>query len=109
MTKSIVVRNAETNRVAKQIAHGSSGRVDRGLAEPNVIKAVRIEPGTVHAGDPAVEVGDACDHRRPGLGRQVLVRTIVAARMEAEATTMVHVGYSTTLQVGLSDGALNRT
>ena len=73
------------------------------------IKAIRIEPGAVHAGDPAIEVGDAGDHRRPGLGRQVLVRPIVAARMEAQAATMVHVSYSATLQVGLNDGALNRT
>ena len=38
----------------------------------------------------AIEIGDAGDHRRPGLGRQVLVRPIVAARMEAQAAAMVH-------------------
>ena len=37
------------------------------------------------AGDPAIEIGDAGDHCRPGLGRRVLVRTIVAARVEAQA------------------------
>jgi hypothetical protein len=29
--------------------------------------------------------------------------------MEAEAATMMHVQYSSTLQVNLNDGALNRT
>ena len=102
-------RHAEANCVAEQVAHGSSWRVDRSLAEPNAIKAVRIEPGAVHAGDPAIEVGDAGDHRRPGFGRQVLVRPIVAARMEAQAATMVHVGYSATLQIRLDHGPLDRT
>ena len=59
-------------------------------AEP--IKAVRIEPGAMHAGDPAIEVGDAGDHRRPGLGRQVLVRRDSRqTRMEAQGCPVVHV------------------
>ena len=40
-------------------------------------------------GDPAVEIGDARDHRRPGLGRRVVVRAIVAARVEAQAAGFV--------------------
>ena len=87
----VVIRHAEANRVAEQVAHRTSRRVDRRLAEPYPVKAIRIEPGAVHAGDPAIEVGDAGDHRRPGLGRQVLVRPIVAARMEAQAAVVVHV------------------
>jgi hypothetical protein len=63
-------------------------------------------PGAVHAGDPASEVSDAGDHRRPGL---VLVWPIVAARMEAETATMVHASYSATSQIGLHHGAFDRT
>ena len=43
----------------------------------------------MRAGDPAVEIGDAGDHRRPGLGRRVVVWPIVAARVEAQAAGFV--------------------
>jgi hypothetical protein len=48
---------------------------------------VWIEPGAVRAGDPSIEVGDGGDHRRPGFGRRMLIRSIVATRMEAQAAT----------------------
>jgi hypothetical protein len=79
------------------------------LAESNAIKAVWIEPGAVHAGDLASEVGDAGDHRRPSLGRQMLVRPIVATWVEAKAATVVHASYSAASQIGLHDGAFDRT
>src|SRR5712675_3654929 len=81
--------------------------VNRSLAEPNAIKAVWIEPGAMHAGDAAIEVGDAGNHRRPGLRRQVLVRSIIAARMEAQAATVVHVGNSASPEIGLDHGPLD--
>ena len=56
-----------------------------------------------------VEIGDAGDHRRPGFGRQMFVRPIVAAWMEAQAATMVDVGYSATLQIRLDHSPLDRT
>src|SRR5262249_16742429 len=81
----------------------------RSLAEPNPIKAIRIEPCAMHTGDSAIKVGDASYHRRPGLGRQVLIGAIIAAWVEAQAATMVHVGYSSTLQVSRNDGTVDRT
>ena len=62
----------------------------------------------MHAGDPTVEVGDAGNHRRPGLGWKVFVRSIVAARMEAQAAAMIHLGYSPTLQIGFDHGSFYR-
>ena len=35
-------------------------------------------------GDLAVKIGDGGDHRRPSLGRRVIVRPVIAARMESE-------------------------
>ena len=104
-----VVHHAEPNSIAEQVAHGASWRIDRSLAEPNAIEAVWIEPGAVHAGDPTIEIRDAGDHRRPGFGRQMVVGPIVAARMEAQAATMVDAGYSAALQVRFSHCPLDRT
>src|SRR6476620_7974601 len=103
-----VVHHAEANSVAKQVPHGPPWRVDRSLAEPDAIKAVWIEPGAVHAGDPSIEVGDAGYHRRPGFSRQMIVRPIVATWVEAEAATMVDVGYSATLQIRLDHRPFDR-
>ena len=47
-----VIRHAEADGIAEQIAHRPSRRIDRRLAEPIAIEALRIEPGAVHAGDP---------------------------------------------------------
>ena len=61
-----IARHAEADGVAEEMAHRAARRVDRRLAA-----AGRVEPGAMGAGDPAVEIGDGCDHRRPGLGRRV--------------------------------------
>ena len=42
-----------------------------------------IEPGSVCAGDPSIEIGNAGDHCRPGLGRCVLVGPVIATRVKA--------------------------
>ena len=60
-----VARHAEADRIAEKIAHRPSWRIDRCLAEP-LRSSRRVEPGAVHPGDRAVEIGDGGDHRRPG-------------------------------------------
>ena len=106
--KHVIVRHAKTYRIAKQVAHRTPRRVDRSFAEPYPVKSIRIKPCPMHTGDPAIEVGDAGNHRRPGLGRKVLVMPIVAARMEAQAATVVHVDNSPTMQIGLDHGSFDR-
>jgi len=43
----------------------------------------------MHAGDAAVEIGDGGDHGRPSLGRRVLVRPIITARVEPQRVGVV--------------------
>ena len=72
-------------------------------------EAVRIEPGAVHAGDPAIEIGDG---RRSSPARSrsaVLVGAIVAARMEAQAASHGTRRHAATPQVRLNDGARDRS
>lgn len=63
----------------------------------------------MHARDSAIKVGDATDHRWPGLGRKVLIRSVVTTRMETQAAAMVHTHYSTTKQIGFNDGPVDQT
>jgi hypothetical protein len=70
--------------MAEEAANGPSRRVDRCFAE-----AVRRKPGTMCAGDLAVEIGDGGDHRRPPLSRRTVVRAIVAARVISQSTGIV--------------------
>src|SRR3546814_3326779 len=67
------------DRMAEEIAHCPPRCVDWRLAVP-----FGAEPCAMYARDPAVEIGDGRDHRRPGLGRRMLVRPVVAAWMDAE-------------------------
>ena len=50
-------------------------------------------------GDPATKISDGGDQRRPGLGRAVGVRAIVAARMEAKWVTFGHSHDTTAMQI----------
>src|SRR4051812_30505278 len=75
-----LVSRTEADRVAEKVTHGPARGIDRRLVVPG-----RIEPGAVRAGDAALEVGNSRDHRRPDFGRSICVRTIIAARMEAQA------------------------
>ena len=54
-------------RVAEETAHRPPRRLDRRLAV-----AGRVEPGAMHAGDLAVEIGDGGDHRGPDLKRRTI-------------------------------------
>ena len=62
----------------------------------------------MNAGDRAAEIGDGGDHRRPGFGGHVWMRTIVAARMEAEASGFVQSRNAASVQIRLCDCARNR-
>ena len=53
------------------------------------MEAIGVEPGAVRAGDAPIEIGDTGDHRGPSLGRRVLVRAIVAARVKAQRAVSV--------------------
>ena len=59
-------------------------------------------------GDPATKISDGGDQRRPGLGRAVGVRAIVAARMEAQRVTVGHSHNAAAVQIGLHQGARDR-
>ncbi len=65
-------------------------------------------PGAVRAGDRAAEIGDGSDHCRPGFGRCVLVRAIVAARMKAEAAGSVQSRNPASPQIRFCACARNR-
>lgn len=54
------------------------------------------------------EHGDLLDVRWPSLDRQVLVRPIVAARVETQTATMMDVSYSAIQQIGFDHGPLDR-
>ena len=60
------------------------------------------------AGDPVVEIGDAGDHRRPGLGRCVLVWAIVAARMKAQRAVFVQSRNAAIAQIRVHDSPCDR-
>ena len=98
-----IVGRAKADGVAEETAHGPPRRIDRRLAE-----AVRRKPGAMRAGDRAGKIGDGGDHRRPGLGRRAVVRTIVAARMEPQRARIVHSLDAAMAQVGLDECAANR-
>ena len=70
--------DTEADRVAEQVAHRPPRRGDRGFAV-----ARRVEPGAVRAGHGAGEIGDGGNQRRPGLDRCAIMRTVVAAGVEA--------------------------
>ena len=90
----------EANGMAEETTHGPPRRIDRRLAD-----AVRRKPGAMRAGDRAGKIGDGGDHRRPGLGRRAVVRTIVAARMEPKRARIVHSLDAAMAQVGLDECA----
>src|SRR3546814_15407047 len=71
-------------RASEKITHRTSRRVD-----PRLAAAVGGEPGAVRPGDPAAMIGDRRDHRRPGLRRGMLIRAIVAPRMEPQCSGSV--------------------
>ena len=62
----------------------------------------------MRAGDLAVEIGDGRDHRRPGLGRRIAVRTIVAAWVEAQACGSVQSRDAAFAQIRFHECARNR-
>src|SRR3546814_14255437 len=78
-----------SNSMTEKVAHRPPRRVDRRLAEHRLGKAAGTEPGAVRPGQMSREIGDGSDHRRPGLCRAVVVRRIVAERMEAMASGTV--------------------
>ena len=59
-------------------------------------------------GDLAVEIGDGCDHRRPGLGRRMSIRPVVAAWVELEASGSVQSRNAAFAQIRFHDCARNR-
>jgi hypothetical protein len=73
---------AEADGVAEEMAHGAARRLDRRLTAVGRVEPKWRQISAMGAADPAVEIGDGCDHRRPGLGRRVSIGPIVAARME---------------------------
>ena len=96
---------AKANRMTEQVAYRATWCVDRRFPEPYGIEAIRIEPGTVHAGDAMVEVGDGGDQSRPGLRGTVIVGAIVAARVKAQAVQALNVGDAAICQIGLGERA----
>ena len=98
-----IVRHTKTDGVAQEIAHRPPRRIDRRLIAPR-----RVEPGAVHPGDIAVEVGYSSDHRRPGLGRRMPIRPVVAVGMKAEACGYVQSRNATFAQIRFDDCASNR-
>src|SRR3546814_19257756 len=68
----------------QKVAHGAPWRFDRRL-----IGAVGCEPGAMRAGDPTLAASDGSDHRRPGLGRRMLVASLVAAWVEPQRSGFV--------------------
>ena len=98
-----VVRHTEPDPMSEKMAHCPPRRVDRRL-----VAAGRVEPGTVRAGDPAVEIGDRGDQCRPGLGRCVGIGAIVAARMKPQGTACVQSRNAASAQIRFGDCARNR-
>ena len=80
----------------------------RGVSIGALPLARRIEPGAVRAGDTAVEIGDGGDHRRPGLGRSIVVGPIVAARMEAQRCASVQSRNAASAQIRFRERAGDR-
>ena len=103
-----LARHAKSNGVTEKVAHRPSRRVDRRLAERRLGEAAGIEPGAMRAGQMAGEIGDGGDHRRPGLGRAVLVRPIVAARVEAQASGSVQSRNAAIAEIRFYESACNR-
>jgi hypothetical protein len=81
-----VATDAKADRVAEKIAHRAPGLLERCLAKCSFVEAVWIEPGAMRARDAIVEIGNGGDHRRPCLGRRMLVGAIEAARVETQAS-----------------------
>ena len=62
----------------------------------------------MRAGDPAVKISDARDHRRPGLSRRIVVGAIVAARVEAQAAGFVQRRNAAIAQIRFCEGPCER-
>src|SRR6266404_5819122 len=97
------MRHAKPDRMAEKVAHRPPRCGDRGLAAP-----VECKPGAMGAGHPAAEIGDGCDHRRPALGRTMLVRPVEASRMEAQRSGSVQCRDAAVPQVRFHDRARHR-
>ena len=66
----------EADGVTQQVAHRLALRVSIGaLSEPSG----EARSDAVSAGDRALQIGDGGDHRRPGLGRAMIVGPVIAA------------------------------
>jgi hypothetical protein len=94
--------------VTEKVTHRAARRVDRRLAETDGVEAVGIEPGPVRAGEAAVEIGDGGDHGGPGLGLGMLVRPVVAARVEAQRTGSVQSRNAAPAEIRLGERAVDR-
>ena len=99
--------NSEANRMGPDVAERALRVLDRRLA---MIRRheIRVEPGTVNAGHPAVEVGDDADQRGPSLGLGAPVRSIKASGVESEGVRTVEVGDAPSPQIGLRQRSGNR-
>jgi len=96
------MRDTKPHCVAKQKTHRATRRVDRRLAATG-----RIKPGAVDAGDDAIEGGDRGDQGGHGFRRQVLIRLVVAARMEVKARGLVQGRDAAGPKIRLGDRAMN--
>ena len=61
--------------------HRAALRGDRRLAEMGRREPVRVQPGALRAGDPAIAIGDGRDQGRPSVHRAVGIGSVVAARV----------------------------
>src|SRR3546814_4192227 len=97
-----------SNSMTEKVAHRPPRRVDLRLAAHRLGKAAGIEPGAVRPGQMSRDIGDGSDHRRPGLGRAVVVRPIVAARMEAQASGSVQNRNAAIAEIRFYESAFDR-
>jgi hypothetical protein len=62
----------------------------------------------MRAGQMAGKIGDGGDHRRPRLGRAVLVRPMVTARMETQASGSVQKRNAAITEIRFYESAFDR-
>ena len=100
--KGIACR-AKPDAVPEQLSHGPARR-----RQPRFARAAASKPGSVHAGDGAVEIGDCRQQCRPGFTGSTAIGAVEAPGMETQRREILEMSDCTLAEIGFGERAVDR-